>query len=134
MPTAWAVISFFTTVAPKHGPHESPRAASGANGNHAAPLRVSIWLSRSATTRRAASVGLPSVHRYERAIMARSGVNDDALRGNRTGIDTEVTAVAHHIGLLLLHGKHVVERLEPGVEAGVAGLRVVAQVQDRAGR
>ena len=44
VPTACAVISFFTTVAP-----------------HMA-----------ATTRRAASAGLPSVHRYVRAMMRRS--------------------------------------------------------------
>ena len=70
VPTAWAVISFLMTDAPSIAPTR----------RRALPVvpAPTIWTpvpatcaSSSRTTLREASVGLPSVHRYDRAMMAR---------------------------------------------------------------
>ena len=71
VPTACAVISFFTTAAPSMAPTRR-RALPVVPTARTRMVAWSICAPRSATTRRAASVGLPSVHRYDRATMARS--------------------------------------------------------------
>ena len=71
VPTACAVISFFTTVAPHMAP-TSRRALPVVPTARTRTASRSTCEPRSATTRRAASAGLPSVHRYVRAMMRRS--------------------------------------------------------------
>ena len=71
VPTACAVISFFTTAAPHIAP-TSRRALPVVPTARTRTALRSICDPRSATTRRAASAGLPSVHRYVRAMMRRS--------------------------------------------------------------
>ena len=71
VPTACAVISFFTTFAPIIAPTRR-RALPVVPAARTLTFSGSICPARSATTRRAAPAGSPSVHRYVRAMMAPS--------------------------------------------------------------
>ena len=70
VPTAWAVISFLITEAPSMAPTRR-RARPVVPAPTISTPAPSTWRSSSRTTFFDASVGLPSVHKYERAMMAR---------------------------------------------------------------